>query len=384
MNSLESRIDAAIRAAADEVRPEDIPPLRLHVHPRGLTLHAHRRGLRLRRGAAGFGIFRGLRGAGDTGTLRPGKTGGTRSPGSANRWLAPLAAAISLIAVVGSLVVLRQASGNGPGQSMTSSAAGTPAQKLLARQALDAFFPATGAQYTTGLAFAWTRQEILAAKAGPCLAQAGFPPQPFPQSKRRYQLSFPDNNQFPDLTQRLHTHQMAPAGGDVRSVQARPWAHGDRSGYAAAARTCMAKYTDSLWRLDKIATPLAGAWLAKVKSIQSSPPVRAQRQGFIDCLESFGVPRRFATAHGRTGHPLFAGFFAWMNWLGASSGNPQRYNSQQRLWTPVFVTCARPTVTTMERLQIAARSRFLRAHARQAGTIGRIVTGISVSPAASR
>jgi hypothetical protein len=375
MNSLEARIEAAIRVAADEVRPQDIPPLRLHAHPRGL--HP-------RRGAAGFGTCRGLRGAGDTGTRRSRKNGVTRSPGSANRWLAPLAAAVSLAAVVGSLVVLRQVSGNGPGQSLTGSAAVTPAQKLLARQALDAYFPATGAQYTAGLAFAWTRQKILAAKVGACLAQAGFPPQSFPQSKRRYQLSFPDNGQFPDLTQRLHTHQMAPAGGDVRSVQARPWAHGDQRGYASAARACMAEYTHSLWRLDKIATPLAGTWLAKVQSIQSSPPVRAQRQGFIDCLESFGVPRRFATAHGRNGHPLFAGFFAWMNWLGASSGNPQRYDSQQRLWTPVFVTCARPTVTTIERLQIAARSKFLNAHAGQIGAIGRIVIGIAASSAPSR
>jgi hypothetical protein len=357
MNSLESRIEAAIRAAADEVRPQDIPPLRLQAHPRGLHL---------RRGAAEFGTFRGLRGAGDTGTPRSRKNGVTRSPGSANRWLAPLAAAVSLAAVVGSLVMLRQVSGNGPGQSLTGSAAVTPAQKLLARQALDAYFPATGAQF------------------GACLAQAGFSPQPFPQSKRRYQLSFPDNGQFPDLAQRLHTHQMAPAGGDVRSVHARPWAHGDQRGYASAARACMAEYTHSLWRLDKIATPLAGTWLAKVQSIQSSPPVRTQRQGFIDCLESFGVPRRFATAHGRNGHPLFAGFFAWMNWLGASSGNPQRYDSQQRLWTPVFVTCARPTVATMERLQIAARSKFLNAHAGQIGAIGRIVIGIAASSAPSR
>jgi hypothetical protein len=286
--------------------------------------------------------------------------------------------------VVGSLVVLRQVSGNGPGRSLTGSAAVTPAQKLLARQALDAYFPATGAQYTAGLAFAWTRQKILAAKVGACLTQAGFPPQPFPQSKRRYQLSFPDNGQFPDLTQRLHTHQMAPAGGDVRSVQARPWAHGNQRGYASAARACMAEYAHSMWRLEKISTPLAGLWLAKVQIIQSSKPVRAQRQGFIDCLESFGVPRRFATAHGRNGHPLFAGFFAWMNWLGASSGNPQRYDSQQRLWTPIFVTCARPTVTTMERLQIAARSKFLNAHAGQIGAIGRIVIGIAASSTPSR
>jgi hypothetical protein len=376
MNPLESRIEAAIRAAADEVRPDDIPPLRLHARPRGL----HPR----RPGHFGFSGVSMLRGAGDTLTPRPRRIRATGPRDSAHRWLAPLAAAASLAAVVACLVVLRQAGDTGPGGLPATSATVTRAEKQLAKEALDAYFPATGAQYTAGLAFAWTRQKILAAKAGACLTQAGFPPQPFPRSERQYQLSFPDNGEFPDLAQRLRTKQMAPAGGDVRADRARPWAHGDQRRYTSAAGACMAEHTHSLWRLDRIAGPLASAWLRKVRSIQSSPPVRAQRPGFVSCLESFGVPPRFATSRGTGIHRLFTGFFAWMNWLGASNGSPQRYKSQQRLWTPIFVSCAGPTVTTMERLQITARSKFLDSHAGKIGTIARIVIGIAASSAPRR
>jgi hypothetical protein len=380
MKSLESRIEGAVQAAADEVRPEDIPPLRLHAQPRGL---------RLRPGAPGFGGFRRLRGVTDSPSPGPRGRGPqrikvTRPPSSANRWLAPLAAAVSLAAVVACLVVLRHAEGARPDGSWPASATVTRAQRLLVKEALDAYFPATGAQYTAGLTFAWTRQMILAAKAGPCLTQAGFPPRYFPRSERRYQLSFPDNGQFPDLNQRLRTHMMAPAGGDVRSDRARPWAHGDQRNYASAAQTCMEQYTHSLWRLDKIAGPLAGAWLKEVTTIQSSAPVRAKRPGFADCLESFGVPARFATSRGTDIHRLFTGFFAWMKWLGASSGSQQRYTNQQRLWTPIFVTCASPPVATMERLQIAARSKFVHAHAGKIRAIGRIVAVIAASSAPRR
>lgn len=372
MNPLESRIEAAVRAAADEIRPDDIPPLRLQ---------ARARGLRLRRGYFGFSGVGKPRAGSDTLSPRPRRIRFTGAPGSSQRRLAPLAAAVSLASVVTSLVLLRQAGEASPGGLWATTATVTRAEKQLAKEALDAYFPATGAQYTAGLAFAWTRQSILAAKAGPCLTEAGFPPQPFPKSKRQYQLSFPDNGEFPDLAQRLRTKQMAPAGGDVRADRARPWAHGAPRRYAAAASACMADHTHSLWRLDRIAGPLASAWLSKVRSIQSSRPVRAQRHDFVSCLESFGVPPRFATSRGAGIHRLFTGFFAWMNWLGASNGSPQRYKSQQRVWTPIFVSCAGPTVTTMERLQVTARSKFLDAHAAQVETIARIVIGIAASSA---
>jgi hypothetical protein len=345
MTSLESRIEAAAAAAADEITPQDIPPLRLPVRAlpvRALPVRARR----------------------------------VRSP---SRWLAPLAAAASLAAVVSFLVVLKDTNGPGASGGWPRSATASRAQRLLAKQALDAYFPATGGQYTTGLAFAWTRQRVLARNAGRCLADAGLPQTSFPASKRRYQLSFPDNGQFPDLGQRTRTHSMAPAAGGVRSDEARPWAHPGHE--TPAARACVARHAHAFSRLDAIATPLARAWLRRVVAIEASAPVLAMRPGFVTCLESSGVPAKFATSAGRGGagrDRLFTGFFAWMNWLGANSASPLRYASQQRVWTPVFVTCATPTVATVERLQLAARTAFMRAHARKIRAITRLVMSLSV------
>jgi hypothetical protein len=292
----------------------------------------------------------------------------------ASRWLAPIAAAVSLAAVVSFLVVLKSANGPGAGGTWPRSASLSRSQRLLVKQALDAYFPANGAQYTTGLAFAWTRQRILARQAGGCLADAGVPLSSFPRSKRRYQLSFPDNGQFPDLPQRMRTHTMAPAAGGVRSDQARPWTHPGKQ--SAAARACMAKHAHTLARLDAVAAPLARAWLKRVAAIQASGPVRTMWPGFVSCLESFGVPARFATSRSPGGYRMFTGFFAWMNWLGANSASPQRYASQQRLWTPVFVTCATPTEATAERLQMAARTVFVRDHAAKIRRIKNLVVSL--------
>ncbi len=315
MSSLESRIHAAAQSVADEVTPTDIPPLRLPPQSRRVRSRPGDRRLRA------AGRPRNL--AGLPGSRRRNDRPGAGDPRSGFRWLAPLAAAVSLAAVLTGLVAARHADSTAARGSWQASASLSRAEKLQVKRALDAYFPATGAQYTAGLAFAWTRQTILAAKAGPCLDQAGSPLPSFPSSRPQYQLSFPDNGQFPDLRQRTRTHRMAPAGGDVRSDQARPWAHADRPGAPPAATSCVARYTHSLWRLDTVAAPLAGAWLRQVAAIQSSAPVRAKQAGFVSCLESFGVPARFATSRGHPGHRLFTGFFAWMNWLGASSGSPQ-------------------------------------------------------------
>src|SRR5262245_46132484 len=184
MRPLEWRIQEEAAAAASEIGPGDVPPLRLH---------PKRHRLSRRRGAA---------------SAWPSRAG---TPHSWSRWLTPLAAAVSLAAVVVFLVVLRAGPGAGRGTWPTPGSI-SRAQALLARQALDAYFPASGPQYTAGLAFEWTKQKILSANTGPCLADAGFPQSPFSWSKRRFIFSTPNNGRFPDLAQRTRTHTMAPRG----------------------------------------------------------------------------------------------------------------------------------------------------------------------------
>jgi hypothetical protein len=340
MIPLETRIESAAAAAAAEITPTDIPALRL-------------RPARNRRAVP----------------RRPGGRPERR------RWLAPLAAAVSVAAVLAALVAVGHAPWTRHSGTWPESAAVGRAQRLLAREALDAYFPATGAQYTAGLVFEWTRQKILARDTGPCLAKAGFARPPFPEPQRQFILAAPDNGQFPDLAQRARTHFMTQHGFAFgRHQPTMPVAR--QHDYAAAARACLIAFARPIWRLDKVAKPVAGLWLKKVKSIQASAPVQARRHAFVSCLENFAVPATYAAARGTGSQQLFAGFFEWIDRLGQASTSPARFMHQQRLWTAVFVTCAKPTVTTMERIQIAARKKFFLAHAGQIGAIRRIVIGL--------
>src|SRR5262249_36051441 len=142
MSSLESRIDAAASAAAAEIGPADIPPLRLRARGRRLArLCIHRR----------------AEAAWPPRIARPAVIrAGRRGPGPQHNWLTPLAAAASVAAVLAGLVIVGHAAGTGRGGEWPVSAAVSRAQARLAKQALDSYFPATGAQYTAGLAFAWT------------------------------------------------------------------------------------------------------------------------------------------------------------------------------------------------------------------------------------
>ena len=330
MSSLESLIHSAAEAAAAEIGPADIPPLRL--------------------------------------------TGAdTATPRSRHWWLTPLAAAASVAAVLAGLIFVGHAPVTGHGGAWPGSAALSRAQARLTKQALDSYFPATGAQYTAGLAFVWTRQKILARDIGPCLAAAGFQQPPFSVPKRKFILHSAASSQFPDLAQRLRTGVIAPRSGDITGDYARAIPKAQRGSYASAVRRCLIRDARPIWRLDKVAAPLAAIWLKKVGAIQSSPPVLTMRPGVVNCLEAAGVPARYAKQGGVGGRPLFAGFFAWMSRLDHASSAPGQIAHDQRIWTPVFVTCARPAVATMERLQLTERSAFFRQHARQIRAIRRLV-----------
>jgi hypothetical protein len=337
MSRLESWIESALAAAAEEIAPADIPELRLPT-PR-------ERRARL---------------------LPPGE------PLERRRWLAPLAAAVSVAVVLTSLVVLGHAPWGDRGGTWPESLAVSRAQRLLAKEALDSYFPATGAEYTAGLTFAWTRKKILAKDTAACMAGAGFPQPAFSLSKRNYVLHFTDRGRFPDLAQPLRFRGAAPGSGSIAGRQIGSLPRGDRPAYAAATRHCLTAHARTIARLDKLSAPLSASWMEEVARIQSSTIVRAKRAAFISCLELAGVPARYANLGGPDGNQLLAGYFAWMNELGGTNTGRMQLAGTQRSWAPVFVTCAKPAVGTMERLQIAAKDLFLLAHAGQIGAIRQI------------
>lgn len=341
MNPLETLIYRDAASAAAEITPADIPPLQLHAR--------RDRSLRRRCRAAALAAF----------------TGAAPSAGG-RRWLVPLAAAISVAALLAVLVAVR------PGQNAGHRVAGLASpsislsrgQARLAGEALNSYFPATGAQYTAGLAFEWTQQKIQYRLLEPCLAYAGFPQPAFSWSKPDYLLSFPDNSQFPDLTQRARTRLMTPGpgtGDDPSGLESN-----GSSAETAAVRRCTASHAQLITRLDRASGPLASAWLPIISRVQSSAPVRAMQPAFNRCLEAHGIPVTYAYGNGNS---LFEGFFRWMDHLGMTGTSNREHIVQQHRWTPVFVQCARPTVTVMERLQLAQRARFLRRHVRQINVI---------------
>src|SRR5258707_3652122 len=145
MSSLEALIRSPAEAAAAEIGPADIPPLRL--------------------------------------------TGAdTATPRSRHWWLTPLAAAASVAAVLAGLIFVGHAPVTGHGGAWPGSAALSRAQARLTKLALDSYPPATGAPYTTCLAFVWTQQKILARGIGPRPAPAGVQPTPFSVPKTKVHL----------------------------------------------------------------------------------------------------------------------------------------------------------------------------------------------------
>lgn len=344
MNSLESRIHAEAESTAAEIAAADIPPLRL----RARRVHLPRRQ------AASPGIFGS--GAAQTG---------------ARRWLIPLAAGASVAALAAALVAVGHEPGTRP-RAATTPRPSASERRLLGTEALDLYVPATGAQYTAGLAFEWIRQKTLHQLLEPCLARAGFPQPAFSWSQRNYVLFFPDNVQFPDLAQRAQTRSMIPLGTGI---------HGQPGGKpssasVAAMRRCAARYAKPITRLDRTAEPVQNAWFTIIGQIQSSARARGTQPAFRRCLQSHGIPARYAN-WGGTG--LFGGFFAWMDTLGQRARSTQEVVAQQHRWTPVFVTCARPAVALMERLQLSRRAEFFRTHAGQVAAIMRLAAALPVT-----
>lgn len=338
MISLESRIYADADAVAAEITPGDIPPLRL---------------------AAALD--------------RRSRSNGHGHPG-ARFWLAPLTAAASVVAITTTMIIAGQANSGsrapvGHVHPATGGRSISHSGSALGPEALDYFFPATGAQYTAGLAYGWTQAKIRAHFYGSCMARAGYPQTPFAEPEQTYLQAFPDNSQFPDLAQRARTGTMT--GSSVTGMAGPPRSVAGR----AAARRCEAPANAPFAVIGKVATPLQSQWLSMVTAVQTSARVTALQPGFAACLQAHGVPASYARQQRPTAsNPLFTGFFAWMDHLGQTTTSGRQLISEQHRWTPVFVACAGPTVNLIQRLQLAQRTRFFSHYARQIAMISKLAT----------
>ena len=355
MNSLESRIHAAAQAAADEVTPADIPPLRLPVATARAARGRPERGVPAREPV---------------------------TPQRSSRWLAPLAAAVSL--ACGARWARRRC---GPPCGRARTAPGRPRRRSAARRSC---WPGRRSTPTSRprarstrpawrspgpVRRSWPRRQDRAC-AGRVLAvgvsrlQAAVPARvPRQRAVPRSGASGPGRTRWrrPAVTS-VGPGQAVDARRPRHAMRRRPAVvHGQVHALAVAAGRDRARRSR-----------VPGS--SRSTRIQASGPVRAKRAGFVSCLESFGVPARFANLR-RQAQLTGSSPASSPGWAGSAppTAARQRYASQQRLWTPVFVTCARPTVRTSERLQVAARSTFLAAHAAKIRTIKRIVVRIAAS-----
>jgi hypothetical protein len=104
-------------------------------------------------------------------------------------------------------------------------------------------------------------------------------------------------------------------------------------------------------------------WFDIVTTIESSTQVQAALGGFRSCVEREGVP---ASAVGSpSSAESFGGFLAWATGLETHAKTQAAVNALDRHWAPIFVRCARATVTIQERMQSAQRATFLRDHHQQ-------------------
>jgi hypothetical protein len=368
MNTIESRIHSDAICAAAEITQADIPPLRLD-HPPGRSL--------------------GRRRARATGTTRTGMTRtGLARPAGARRWLAAAGAVGCVAGVVAATVVVGHlgATGHRGARSVSRPASGahsakpvvSQAQATLAAEALDYYFPASGAQYTAGFAFQWTLLKTESPAYQACMLRAGFPVQPFSVKELTFIQEFPNNSQFPDLAQRAQDGSMQGAPPLYPNGLALPLS----TAGTRAAQTCRAAAEGQFAQFDTIASPLMGRWLDIVTAIQQSAPVAAMQPSFSACLEAHGVPASLAerTDQGAS-NMLFYGFFSWADGLGQTATSNSEQVAADHRAAEVFVACAGPTVTVAERLQLAQRARFFTEHAVQ---VSKIETLAEAIPKASR
>ena len=335
--SLEGRLRAAMREEAEEIAPDEVPPL----GPGGrFTISA------------------------PPGRVLP-------RPGRRRwaRWGVPLTAAAAVVAVA-SLVLgtgaiggrpARSAAAPGPGASPATASRpagfqpGYPAN--LVSGLTGEFLPASGAQFMAGGLFSAEYTALANQMLARCMAAHGFPGAPVQPALKG--AGAWDLTQFPDLEVIARTGTLP---GDTAVIREQPSAS-----YRKAMDACRKAIPDPFQPMMAAGRSLTGPWITTVTVIQASAPVQATIPALRACAARYGWPR---DSEGNN-RPLdsFSDFVTWVSTFldgplsrGASDAT---MSGLRRQWGPRFVECSRPTVSVMEQRQLAAQRSFLRAHARQ-------------------
>jgi hypothetical protein len=342
VNSLEERARAALAATAAEIGPDDVPPLR----PLG------------------------------PGAGHP--AGRFRRPGwrrDARRWGAPLAAAAAVLAVVATAGVLAAVLPSpAPLPSVPTHLSPNPtplSAKLpdyppnLVAGLTGFLLPASGAQYSAGALFDGEYKALEQQAVARCMAKSGFHVPVLSPAE----IAAPnwDLTQYPDLgaiarAGKLPSYSVPPARSEPKAYQAA----------LAACGNDLAKLWQGLW---DASSGLVNPFLTIVTQIQASAPVRATLPALRACAARYGWPSQpYGAPDSRISS--FADFVNWvaghLDGAGSRGASTAQLNALDRHWGTVFVQCARPTVSVMERLQLAAQAKFLDEHVLQFAELVRL------------
>jgi len=236
----------------------------------------------------------------------------------------------------------------------TSSPRNSAGSSQLGVEALNFFLPATGAQLTSGAQFAGTMQSLRSTVTAKCMSRYGFHVPVTTSTAGAAQ--FFDNDQFPDLAAIARTGLLNPALlTPVHPPVALPGA--EARSFRADLTRCTQLAAQPFGALLRAGSALGGLWLDAVNQIQATPQMRQSLSRFSACVQRAGTP----ASSGAT----FTAFFAWVTGLEAAAPNDDQRLAVDRHWAPIFVSCAKPTVTLQERLQSSQRALFIQQHYQQ-------------------
>jgi hypothetical protein len=220
------------------------------------------------------------------------------------------------------------------------------------------FLPASVTQYSAGALF-WGEYMALEGRIeATCMTHLGFH---FPAVATPAEIARSnwDLTQYPDL------NTIAKAGM-LPSYSAGPSQPESKAFNKADAR-CAAASRKVFIPMENAGRKLAGPFTTTVLNFQESAPVKATLPALRKCAAQYGWPN---SPYGPA-RPINA-FSDFVDWIsghidGADSrgASTSEMNTLNRHWGTVFVTCARPTVTVMERLQLSAQAKFLAGHQRR-------------------
>ncbi|MGH3247045.1 MAG: hypothetical protein ACRDOI_12635 [Trebonia sp.] len=351
---LETRARAAVLATADEIRADDVP-----------EAPAWRSGEALER----------LAKRDDWDGLAP--RWRRRGPG---RLGAPLAAAAAIVLAAGvtaALAVNRVDHGTEAVESAKSPVASVSPAKSVASAAgkptpapapypadleaglIGMFVPASGAQYSAGAYFGGEYRALESQLTSACMAKAGF--RLAPGTSGAIASQDVDLTQYPDLD------AIAKAGaipGD--GTRAKTPATGSTA-FLTADKRCGAASDTLFTPMMTAGMNLGGPFSATVAKMRYSAPVL----GTVPALRACAAKNSWLSDSYGADQPInsFADFVTWVSGnLDAARGQgaaPVAMRKVEARWASVFVQCARPTVSVMEKLQLTAQQAYLASHKKQ-------------------